>query len=144
MNRLFHSNCCFCVLSVCFAITDREFRSRMDKLSRVLWLSTEDGDVLMKRTSDLQLFRISLDIFRDDQAFVKTTFRPTMTHFRNLKAFGWTHLTTLQIDWSENWTNACLPATPQQRHLRRSYQASYLKIIGNPTMEETETLFHWL
>ena len=35
----------------------------------------ENGDVLLKRTKDQQLFRISLDIFtEDDQAFVKNTF----------------------------------------------------------------------
>ena len=60
------------------AITDRDFRPKTAKLLRVNVIKYfEDGDVLMKRHSDLQLFRISLDIFtEDDQAFVKNNFPP--------------------------------------------------------------------
>ncbi|MDG0963747.1 MAG: hypothetical protein P8O23_01685, partial [Opitutales bacterium] len=60
------------------AITDRDFRSKNGQVIRGTVIKYfEDGDVLMKRTSDLQLFRISLEIFtEDDQAFVKNNFPP--------------------------------------------------------------------
>jgi len=60
------------------AIADREFRSKNGQVIKGSIVKYfEDGDVLMKRTSDLQLFRISLDIFtEDDQAFVKNNFPP--------------------------------------------------------------------
>ena len=61
-----------------WGITDRDFRSKNGQVIRGSIVKYfEDGDVLMKRTSDLQLFRISLDIFtEDDQAFVKNNFPP--------------------------------------------------------------------
>jgi len=69
----------FFVCALFSAINDREFRSA--KNGQVIKGSVikyfEDGDILLKRTSDLQLFRISLDIFtEDDQAFVKNNFPP--------------------------------------------------------------------
>lgn len=65
----------FCAV---YSITDRDFRSKNGQVIRGSVIKYfEDGDVLMKRTSDLQLFRISLDIFtEDDQAFVKNNFPP--------------------------------------------------------------------
>jgi len=64
--------------SFVWSITDRDFRSKNGQVIRGSIVKYfEDGDVLMKRTSDLQLFRISLDIFtEDDQAFVKNNFPP--------------------------------------------------------------------
>src|SRR5210317_654813 len=64
--------------STILAIADREFRSKNGQVIKGSIVKYfEDGDVLMKRTSDLQLFRISLDIFTDDdQAFVKNNFPP--------------------------------------------------------------------
>ena len=66
--------------STILAITDREFRSKNGQVIKGSIVKYfEDGDVLMKRTSDLQLFRISLDIFtEDDQAFVKNNFPPKL------------------------------------------------------------------
>ena len=63
----------FALNSFVWGITDRDFRSKNGQVIRGSIVKYfEDGDVLMKRTSDLQLFRISLDIFtEDDQAFVK-------------------------------------------------------------------------
>ena len=68
---LLHSTAC-----LIFALTDREFRSKNGQVIKgSIIKSFEDGDVLLKRTSDMQLFRISLDIFtEDDQAFVKNNF----------------------------------------------------------------------
>ena len=101
MGKLFSFKLLFCVLSLsAFAITDREFRSKNGQVIKGSVIKYfEDGDVLMKRTSDLQIFRVSLDIFtEDDQAFVKNNFPPTMTHFRSLKNLLMNvHLPLLQI-----------------------------------------------
>ena len=52
---LLHSTACF--LS---ALADREFRSKNGQvIEGSIIKSFEDGDVLLKRTSDMQLFRIS-------------------------------------------------------------------------------------
>ena len=50
----------------------------MDKLFEEQSLKYfEDGDVILKRSKDLQLFRVNLDVFtEDDQAFVKNNFPP--------------------------------------------------------------------
>ena len=68
----------FALNSFVWGITDRDFRSKNGQVIRGSIVKYfEDGDVLLKRTSDLQLFRISLDIFtEDDQAFVKNNFPP--------------------------------------------------------------------
>ena len=60
--------------SVQSEIVDREFRSKTGEVIKASVIEFgEDGDLLIKRTSDLQLFRVNLDIFtEDDQAFVKT------------------------------------------------------------------------
>ena len=56
----------------------RDFHSKNgQKINGSIIKYFEDGDVLLKRTKDQQLFRISLDIFtEDDQAFVKNNFPP--------------------------------------------------------------------
>ena len=77
-NMLFKLVILLASTSTILAITDREFRSKNGQVIKGSIVKYfEDGDVLMKRTSDLQLFRISLDIFtEDDQAFVKNNFAP--------------------------------------------------------------------
>ena len=64
--------------SVQSEIVDREFRSKTGEVIKASVIEFgEDGDLLIKRTSDLQLFRVNLDIFtEDDQAFVKNNFPP--------------------------------------------------------------------
>ena len=70
-------------ISSCFFVASafgaaRDFHSRNgQKINGSIVKYFEDGDVLLKRTKDQQLFRISLDIFtEDDQAFVKNNFPP--------------------------------------------------------------------
>jgi hypothetical protein len=61
-----------------FGLAERDFRSKNGQVIRgTIEKYFEDGDVLLKRSKDLQLFRINLDIFtEDDQAFVKNNFPP--------------------------------------------------------------------
>jgi hypothetical protein len=127
------------------AITDREFRSKNGQVIKGSIVKYfEDGDVLMKRTSDLQLFRISLDIFtEDDQAFVKNNFPPNhdaLPKFkkplddRTLSTFA------ASIDQKieqrlKKYRQRPNKEVSDETFLRRAY----LKIIGRiPTMEETK------
>ncbi len=61
-----------------FGLAERDFRSKTGNVIRGTVLEYLDGgDVLFKRSSDLQLFRIDLKIFTEnDQAFVKNNFPP--------------------------------------------------------------------
>ena len=104
----------------------------------------EDGDVLLKRTSDLQLFRIKLDIFtEDDQAFVKNNFPPNhdaLPKFkkpldqRTLRTFS--DSIDQKIDRRlKSYRQRPNKEVTDEAFLRRAY----LKIIGRiPTVAETE------
>ena len=128
-----------------FAITDRDFRSKNGQVIRGSVIKYfEDGDVLMKRTSDLQLFRISLDIFTDDdQAFVKNNFPPNHDALPKFKK---------PLDSRTLSTFAKSIDQKIERRLRSYRQRpnadisnetflrrAYLKIIGRiPTLDETK------
>ena len=66
----------FSALGLILQAEDRDFHSKKGpKINGTIIKYYEDGDVLLKRSKDMQLFRISLDIFtEDDQAFVKNNF----------------------------------------------------------------------
>lgn len=74
----------FCLLSyftfssLVFGFAERDFRSMNGQVIRGTIIERlDDGDVILKRSKDLQLFRINLKIFtEDDQAFVKNNFPP--------------------------------------------------------------------
>ena len=127
------------------AITDRDFRSKNGQVIRGTVIKYfEDGDVLMKRTSDLQLFRISLDIFtEDDQAFVKNNFPPNhdaLPKFkkplndRTLQTF------TDSIDQKIDRRLKSYRQRPNKKINDETFlRRAYLKIIGRiPTIEETD------
>ncbi len=61
-----------------FGLAERNFRSKNGQVIKgTIVKHFDDGDVLLQRSKDLQLFRINLDIFtEDDQAFVKNNFPP--------------------------------------------------------------------
>jgi len=131
--------------STILAIADREFRSKNGQVIKGSIVKYfEDGDVLMKRTSDLQLFRISLDIFTDDdQAFVKNNFPPNHDALPKFKK---------PLDDRTLSTFAASIDQKIEKRLKRYRQRpnkevsdetflrrAYLKIIGRiPTMEETK------
>jgi len=133
------------VVGSLFAINDRDFRSKNGQVIRGSVIKYfEDGDVLMKRTSDLQLFRISLDIFtEDDQAFVKNNFPPNhdaLPKFkkpldqRTLRTF------TDSIDQKIERRLKSYRQRPNKEITDEAFlRRAYLKIIGRiPTVEETE------
>ena len=71
------------LLQSAFGLAERDFRSKNGQVIKGTIIKYfEDGDVLLKRSKDLQMFRISLDIFtEDDQAFVKNNFPPNIYFF---------------------------------------------------------------
>ena len=76
----------FLILSqYAFGLAERDFRSKNGQVIKGTIIKYfEDGDVLLKRSKDLQMFRISLEIFtEDDQAFVKNNFPPITTLYPN-------------------------------------------------------------
>ena len=76
--KIFFSLLAFVFTYSAFGLAERDFRSKNGQVIRgTIEKYFEDGDVLLKRSKDLQLFRINLDIFtEDDQAFVKNNFPP--------------------------------------------------------------------
>ena len=79
MTRKFLSLLSFLLFHRWFLDLQREISARKtvrlleEQYSNIL----KTGDVLLKRSKDLQLFRINLEIFtEDDQAFVKNNFPP--------------------------------------------------------------------
>jgi hypothetical protein len=146
MCRLFSLKLLFCVLSLSvFAITDREFRSKNGQVIKGSVIKYfEDGDVLMKRTSDLQLFRISLDIFtEDDQAFVKNNFPPNHDALPKFKKPLDERTLTTFANSIDQKIERRLKSYRQRPNKDISDEAflrrAYLKIIGRiPTVEETE------
>ena len=131
--------------SVLLAIADREFRSKNGQVIKGSIVKYfEDGDVLMKRTSDLQLFRISLDIFtEDDQAFVKNNFPPNHDALPKFKKpLDERTLTTFtnSIDQKIERRLKSYRQRPNKDISDESFlRRAYLKIIGRiPTVEETD------
>ena len=74
--------------SLSFGLAERDFRSKNGQVIRGTILKYyPDGDVLIKRSKDLQQFRIDLSIFtEDDQAFVKNNFPPNHEALPEFKA----------------------------------------------------------
>ena len=146
MCRLFSFLLLFCVLIVSgYSITDREFRSKKGQVIKGSVIKYfEDGDVLMKRTSDLQLFRISLDIFtEDDQAFVKNNFPPNHDALPEFQRPLSVHALKTNAKFIDSIIDSKLrsynqrPSRPasDEVFLRRTY----LKIIGRiPSFAETK------
>ena len=145
LSKILNATGLLCFFCSAFSITDRDFRSKNGQVIRGSVVKYfEDGDVLMKRTSDLQLFRISLDIFtEDDQAFVKNNFPPNhdaLPKFkkpldaRTLRTF--TDSIDQKIDRRlKSYRQRPNKEINDEQFLRRAY----LKIIGRiPTVEETE------
>ena len=104
----------------------------------------EDGTVLLKRSSDNQLFRIDLSIFTlDDQAFVKNNFPPNHdalpTFSRPLSerdlALNAQYIDNLILGKLRSYNQRPNKEISNETFLRRAY----LKIIGRiPTLEETQ------
>jgi len=104
----------------------------------------EDGTILLKRSSDKQLFRIDLSIFTlDDQAFVKNNFPPNHdalpTFSRPLSerdlALNAQYIDNLILGKLRSYNQRPNKEISNETFLRRAY----LKIIGRiPTLEEAQ------
>ena len=140
---------CFCFLYLSanlFANAERDFHSKNgQKINGLVEKFFPNGDILLRRTIDNQLFRIKLDIFtEDDQAFVKNNFAPNRELLPDFK------LPLSQSDLLNNarWIDTMIESKLKSYNLRTNKQASeevflrraYLKIIGRiPTLDETKT-----
>jgi len=104
----------------------------------------EDGDVLMKRSKDKQLFRISLDIFtEDDQAFVKNNFPPNhdaLPKFNRPLAEKDLMINAQYIDKLVEGKLRSYNQRPSKEITNEAFlRRAYLKIIGRiPTIEEAQ------
>ena len=125
---------------------NRDFRSKTGKvINGDVIKYFEDGTILLKRSKDLQLFRIDLSIFtEDDQAFVKNNFPPNHdalpTFSRPLSerdlAINAQYIDRLVETKLRSYNQRPNKEITNETFLRRAY----LKIIGRiPTLEETET-----
>lgn len=131
-----------------FGLAERNFRSKNGQVIRgTIEKYFEDGDVLLKRSKDLQLFRINLDIFtEDDQAFVKNNFPPNHDaldkrnfqrplHPKSLMANA-KYIDSLIETKLRSYNQRPNKLVDDETFLRRTY----LKIIGRiPSYSETKS-----
>ena len=127
---------------------DRDFHSNNgQKIRGSVVKYFEDGDVLLKRASDKQLFRINLNIFtEDDQAFVKNNFPPNHDALPTFKR----PLSDRDLAINTQFIDRIIEAKLRTYNQRPGKEISnetflrraYLKIIGRiPTLEETQDFF---
>lgn len=137
MNRIISTTFAFLILtSYAFAFAERDFRSKNGQVIRgTIEKYFEDGDVLLKRSKDLQLFRINLDVFtEDDQAFVKNNFPPNhdaLPEFQRPLSKGALMTNAKYIDSIidaklRSYGQRPNKPAPDETFLRRTY----LKVIG--------------
>jgi hypothetical protein len=124
---------------------NRDFHSNSgQKINGTVIKYFEDGDVLLKRSKDMQLFRISLDIFTEnDQAFVKNNFPP---NHDSLPTFA-RPLSNRDLMVNSQFIDKIVESKLREYRQRPNKEISnetflrraYLKIIGRiPTLEETQ------
>ena len=128
-----------------FGLAERNFRSKNGQVIKGTILKHfDDGDVLLQRSKDLQLFRINLDIFtEDDQAFVKNNFPPNHDALPEFQRPLTNQALMTNAKYIDNLIEARLRSYNQRPNkiandetfLRRTY----LKVIGRiPTYDETK------
>ncbi len=128
-----------------FGLAERNFRSKNGQVIKgTIVKHFDDGDVLLQRSKDLQLFRINLDIFtEDDQAFVKNNFPPNHDALPEFQRPLTNQALMTNAKYIDNLIEARLRSYNQRPNkiandetfLRRTY----LKVIGRiPTYDETK------
>jgi hypothetical protein len=146
--KIFSSLLVFVFTYSAFGLAERDFRSKNGQVIRgTIEKYFEDGDVLLKRSKDLQLFRINLDIFtEDDQAFVKNNFPPNHDaldkrnfqrplHPKSLMANA-KYIDSLIETKLRSYNQRPNKLADDETFLRRTY----LKIIGRiPSYSETKS-----
>ena len=123
----------------------RDFHSKNgQKINGTIEKYFEDGDVLLKRTKDKQLFRINLDIFtEDDQAFVKNNFPPNHDALPTFKRPLGERELMINAQFIDRIVEAKLRSYNQRPSKEISNETflrrAYLKIIGRiPTLDEAQ------
>jgi len=127
-----------------YGSAERDFHSKNgQKIKGYVEKFFEDGDILLRRSKDNQLFRISLDIFtEDDQAFVKNNFAPNHDALPEFQR----PLSSSVLKANSRYIDSLIEKKLQSYKLRPNKSASeevflrraYLKIIGRiPTYEES-------
>ena len=124
---------------------NRDFHSKNgQKINGNVVKYFEDGDVLLKRSKDMQLFRISLDIFtEDDQAFVKNNFPPNHDALPTFSRPLSERDLAINAQFSDRIVEAKLRSYNQRPNKEISNETflrrAYLKIIVRiPTLDETQ------
>lgn len=128
-----------------FGNAEREFHSlNGKKIKGIVEKFYPNGDILLRRSIDNQLFRIKLDIFtEDDQAFVKNNFAPNRDALPEFKR----PLSQSDLTNNARYIDSLIEAKLKSYNLRVNKQASeevflrraYLKIIGRiPSIDETK------
>ncbi|MDG1138020.1 MAG: DUF1549 domain-containing protein [Opitutales bacterium] len=142
--KIFHAFVLLCsFLSVSYGSTERDFHSiNGQKIKGLVEKFFEDGDILLRRSKDKQLFRISLDIFtEDDQAFVKNNFAPNHDALPEFQR----PLSPSVLKANSRYIDSLIDQRIGSYRLRPNKVASeevflrraYLKIIGRiPTFDE--------
>ena len=132
-------------LKLAFSSAERDFRSKNGQVIRgTIVKYFEDRDVLLKRSKDLQLFRINLDIFtEDDQAFVKNNFPPNHDALPEFQR----PLTSQALITNARYIDNLIETRLRSYNLRPNRPVSdetflrraYLKIIGRiPSYDESK------
>lgn len=124
---------------------NRDFHSKNgQKINGTVVKYFEDGDVLLKRSKDMQLFRISLDIFtEDDQAFVKNNFPPNHDALPTFSRPLSERDLAINAQFIDRIVEAKLRSYNQRPNKEISNETflrrAFLKIIGRiPTLDETQ------
>jgi hypothetical protein len=135
-------SCFWCVNSYG---ANRDFHSKNgQKINGSVVKYFDDGDVLLKRSKDMQLFRISLDIFtEDDQAFVKNNFPPNHDKLPNFSRPLSDRDLAINAQFIDRIVEAKLRSYNQRPNKEISNETflrrAYLKIIGRiPTLDEAQ------
>ena len=128
-----------------FGNAERDFHSNNgQKIKGTVQKFYEDGDILLKRSKDNQLFRVSLDIFtEDDQAFVRNNFAPNHDALPEFQR----PLSPSVLQANARFIDSLIEKKLDSFNLRPNKIASeedflrraYLKVIGRiPTYDETK------
>jgi len=124
---------------------NRDFYSKSkQKINGSVVKYFDNGDVLLKRSTDMQLFRIKLDIFtEDDQAFVKNNFPPNHESLPKFKKPLSDKDLKINSEFIDKIIESKLRSYGERPNKEISNEAflrrAYLKIIGRiPTLKEAQ------
>ena len=114
-----------------FGTAERDFHSKNgQKIRGSVQKFFEDGDILLKRSKDNQLFRINLDIFtEDDQAFVKNNFAPNHDALPEFQK----PLSASVLQANSRYIDSLIEKRLKSYNLRPNKIASEEVFLGEPT-----------